>query len=113
MTQYLFMNEQIREEQPDRPVIVLQDSKGRQRESNEFELFHEGRRIGRIVFDRAGLPECSTHDVVAWVELDDRVRIAPPQPLPEAAEKKPNNPINFRLNFRKENAPESEAKPQD
>lgn len=108
MTQYIFMNECIRQKKPERPVIVVQEeltSDGpTQRESNEFELWHHGTKIGRVVFNPKGLAACETHDVKAWVELDDLVTISSTEdrkpPAPVAEEKKPNTPIDFKLKFR-------------
>jgi hypothetical protein len=93
MTQYIFMNHRVREKKPSGPVIVCQDDYSnldntpRQRESNEFELWHHGEKIGRVVFKPAGLAACKTHDVHAWVELDDLVIVAAPE------DRKPKKPV--------------------
>lgn len=109
MTTYIYMNEQIRKAKPSRPVIVAQDdARALQpiRESNEFILWHHGQRIGRVLFRAEGLPACDTHEVHAWVELDDTVvvqdatAVEPAPAVPTAAEKKPNTPIDFKMKFR-------------
>lgn len=92
MTQYIFMNHRIRDKKPKGPVIVAQDdftldNTARQRESNEFELWHHGTKIGRVVFDPKGLAECKTHEVRAWVELDDLVIVSTPE------DRKPEKPV--------------------
>jgi hypothetical protein len=91
MTQFLFMNHRIRDKKPSGPVIVAQDdfvldNTPRQREANEFEFWHHGEKIGRVVFDPKGLTECKTHDVRAWVEFDDLVIVSTPD------EQKPKKP---------------------
>jgi hypothetical protein len=99
MTQYIFMNDRIKQRKPNGPVIVAQDDlhEVKTRESNEFELWHHGDKIGRIVFDPKGLKACKTHDVKAWVELDDLVTVSsaedrkPRKPI--AAEKKPGRSV--------------------
>lgn len=99
MTQFVYMNERIRAKKPTKPVIVAQDDlRGpRVRESNEFELWHHGEKIGRVVFDPKGLDACDTHDVKAWVELDDMVTVTSKEdrkPVkPVAAEKKPGRAV--------------------
>lgn len=102
MTQFIFMNHRIRDKKPAGPVIVVQDdftldNKPRQRESNEFELWHHGEKIGRVVFEPKGLAECKTHEVHAWVELDDIVVISSKEDRkpkkPVASEKKPNKKV--------------------
>jgi hypothetical protein len=93
MTQYIFMNHRIREKKPRGPVIVAQDdfsaidNTPRQRESNEFELWHHGEKIGRVVFEPKGLGACKTHEVRAWVELDDLVVVASKE------DRKPEKPV--------------------
>lgn len=102
MTQYIFMNHRIRDSKPKGPVIVAQDdftldNTARQRESNEFQLWHHGQKIGRVVFDPKGLAECKTHDVHAWVELDDLVIVSAPEDRnpekPVAAAKRANRKV--------------------
>jgi hypothetical protein len=99
MTQYIYMNHRIRERKPSGPVIVAQDDlygSPRVREADEFDLWFHGEHIGRVVFEPAGLDACETHDVKAWVELDDLVVVAYPKdyvPKPVAAEKKPNSKV--------------------
>ena len=92
MTQFLFMNHRVRDSKPKGPVIVCQDDYSldntpRQRESNEFEIWHHGEKIGRVVFDPKGLADCKTHDVKAWVELDDIVIVS------DAKGRRPEKPI--------------------
>lgn len=111
MTQYIYMNEQIREETPERPVIVVQsDSRTglpAVREANLFDLWHDGVFIGSVKFSFEGLSACKTHDVKAWVEVSDDVVISTRDAtsskpaLPVASAKLPNTPIDFKLNFRK------------
>ena len=80
--QYLYMNHRIRQAKPKKPVIVAQDDlmvsggEPRTRESNEFDLWHHGEKIGRVVFEPKGLAACDTHEVKAWVELIDTVIVA-------------------------------------
>jgi hypothetical protein len=75
--QYLFMNERIRDYEPDGPVVVAMDDlvggEMRTREADEFELWVHGIKIGRVVYDAKTLKVCETHAVKAWVELDDLV----------------------------------------
>lgn len=98
MTQYLFMNEKIREKKPSGPVIVAQDDFSgavRQRNADEFEFWHGGEKIGRVVFKREGLPECETHEVRAWVELDDTVIVVDPRDRKPASAKTPNRKVTI------------------
>jgi hypothetical protein len=119
MTQYVFMNEKIRQKKPCGPVIVVQDGAGAQYEANAFDLIFEGVLIGRVRYDRAGLDACETHEVKAWVELADgveavrssdfpatnalgcsvMVRVGEQRPV--ASEKKPNQPVQFFLKIPK------------
>lgn len=75
--QYLFMNHRIREKKASGPVIVAMDDliggELRVREADEFELWVHGQKIGRVVYDPKMLAACETHEVKAWVELDDIV----------------------------------------
>lgn len=74
--QYVFMNHRIRMKKPDGPVIVCLDGKsGGSLESNNFVLRIGGVEIGRVVFDPKGLDACTTHQVTAWVELNDDVDV--------------------------------------
>lgn len=100
MTQFIYMNERIREKSPRKPVIVAQDDlygTARVREANAFDLWHHGEKIGRVVFDPKGLAACETHDVKAWIEFDDLVTVArkedrkPAKPV--ASEKKPGRAV--------------------
>lgn len=102
MTQYIYMNERIRQRKPGGPVIVAQDDiygSPRVREANEFELWHHGEKIGRVLFRTAGLDAVETHEVKAWVELDDMVIVADPTKTtaapkkPVASEKKPGRAV--------------------
>lgn len=99
MTQFVFMNERIRQKAPRKPVIVVQDETGAPRESNSFDLWHHGDKIGRVVFSPKGLAACKTHDVKAWIELDDLVTISSAEDRkpakPRASEKKPGKPVCF------------------
>lgn len=90
MTQYVFMNHHIREPVPEGPVVVCQHE-GVQRESNDFELRFRGIPIGRVRFTRKGLPECETHTVHAWIELDDDIEVV--DVTPKAKAKKPNRKV--------------------
>ena len=88
--QYVYMNEQIRKEKPSRPVIVAQDDilgHTQVREANEFELWYKGQKIGRVKYDSAMLAACETHEVKAWVELDDLVQIVDPRDVKKATKK--------------------------
>lgn len=113
MTQYIYMNERIRQARPRKPVIVCQRTNPVQKmESNCFVLLLGGRTIGRIVFKPEGLPQCDTHEVKAWIELDDDVGVVGDAVeitttwLKEkgsdkflmrvpASEKEPNKPVKF------------------
>jgi hypothetical protein len=78
MTQYIYMNERVRDPKTKGPVIVVQDdihSSCNVRESNEFEIRFHGQSIGRVKFDPKGLAACATHEVRAWVEFDDDVEV--------------------------------------
>lgn len=76
MTQYVYMNERIRQARPRKPVIVVQRTNPAQRvESNCFAILVGGRAIGRIVFSPEGLAQCESHEVKAWIELDDDVSL--------------------------------------
>jgi hypothetical protein len=115
MTQYVFMNEKIRQKKPCGPVIVCQDGDGAQTEANAFDLVVNGVLVGRVRYDRAGLDVCETHDVKAWVELADTVDVIPSSAFPAtnalgcvvlieppvASEKKPNTPVEFFLKIPK------------
>lgn len=98
MTQFVFMNERIRQKAPRKPVIVCQAKDGTKREANEFALTYKGCVIGRVVYDRKGLPECDTHEVKAWVEFysDDVAVVDDREPSkPTAREKKPNRSVRL------------------
>lgn len=112
MTQYIYMNHRIKQKKPNKPVIVCQRENPVQTiESNQFVLSVGGRAIGRVVFRPSGLPQCTTHEVKAWLELDDDVAVysdketeviteqwvvkrdgTPLQRIP-ASEKKPGQPV--------------------
>jgi hypothetical protein len=103
------MNHRVRQANPNGPVIVVQDQRGKQVESNGFDLFFDGFKIGRVVFDPKGLAACKTHDVRAWVELEKNVEVVPDpvaaeKPLPfaekplvkkAATAKRPNSQVNL------------------
>lgn len=89
--QYLFMNHRIREKVVSGPVIICQNDDGEQRESNCFEIVAFGQPIGRIVFKSEGLKQCDTHEVRAWVELDDDIELV--DVTAKAKAKKPNKKI--------------------
>lgn len=104
MTQYMFMNHRIKMKKPDGPVIVAQDDflgEPRQREANRFDLWHHGEKIGSVVFTGELLAACDTHEVRAWIELDDHVFVTAPDEAapkaPVAAEKKPNAVIEYGI----------------
>jgi hypothetical protein len=118
MKRYIYMNHRIRQAKPNGPVIVVQDERGHQTEANGFDLHFDGFKIGRVVYDPAGLPACETHEVKAWVELVGNVEITPSAdvtvgqtPLPfsggltgkplvpaskVASAKRPNQPVKFK-----------------
>ena len=97
MTQFVFMNHRIKQANPLAPVIVCLDADtGDVQEANRFVLRVGDTVIGHVVFDRAGLDACETHDVKAWVELNDNVNVYPeeePGKRPVASAKKPNRPV--------------------
>jgi len=104
MTQYVYMNERIRQKRPTKPVIVCQAPE-RIYESNHFALVIDGRVIGRVVYNRKGLDACETHDVKAWVELCDDVFVLS-EDLSlgdyvvlsgEASAKLPNRPVKMQF----------------
>jgi len=116
MTQYLYMNHRIKQAKPRGPVIVLQRENPVQKiESNCFVLMVGGRAIGRVVFEAGGLSACDTHEVKAWVELDDEVAVfgkveiitekwlvTPGEPAQKlrrvpASAKVSNKPVNFNI----------------
>jgi hypothetical protein len=84
VTQYVFMNEQIRLARPKRPVIVCQDRTGHQVEANLFEIVVDGKVVGRVKYaDGHFLGVVETHDVKAWVEFEDGVTVRPVGQQPE------------------------------
>lgn len=90
------MNEQVRSKKPERPVIVCQDgADGEQRESNNFLLMFRGQPIGRVTFDRNGLAEVESHEVVVWVELEDDVDVVDADAPAVVAPKKPRRALNI------------------
>jgi hypothetical protein len=107
MTQYVFMNEEIKKTKPKRPVIVNQTWDGNQRESNAFAIHYHGKYIGLVRFEPEMLKACETHDVKAWVEFLDEVELVPVQVVdltpeqaarleaefPQAHAKEPNKPV--------------------
>lgn len=94
------MNHRIKQKKPRKPVIVCQDDETIT-EANTFELSYDGKVIGHVVFDPSGLDACETHDVKAWVEVNDKVDVhaigklivSPRKPRPVAKAKAPNKPI--------------------
>ena len=100
MSQFIYMNERIRQKHPKLPVVVCQ-SEGGTVEANQFTLRIGSVVIGRVVFDKRGLDVCETHDVKAWVELNDNVDVIAEAdvkqlPLPLASEKRPNRKVQLR-----------------
>jgi hypothetical protein len=102
MSQFVYMNHRIKDKNPKGPVIVAQDDLAgpRVREANEFELWFHGTRIGFVRYVPTGLEACETHDVKAWVELDDLVQIVDPKsmdtyvkPAPVATAKRPGRKV--------------------
>jgi hypothetical protein len=92
------MNEQIRKAKPKRPVIVLQNPDGSKVESNDFLIKVDNKIIGAVSFYPSGLPECTTHDVKAWVEFIEEVILIPvarsiETPAPTASPKKSNSKV--------------------
>jgi hypothetical protein len=71
---FIYMNHRIKKPRPDGPVIVCQEPT-LTREANAFALVVDGRRIGSVRFRPVGLAACPTHDVKAWVELEDFVQV--------------------------------------
>lgn len=99
--QFIYMNHRIRDKKPAGPVIVVQGEEG-VREANEFSLRIGSVVIGRVVFDPYGLDACNTHEVKAWVELNDHVDVvAEAKVKPTAQPKNPNSKINFLFNVKK------------
>lgn len=99
MTQYVYMNERIREKRPKKPVIVVQ-SPDETQVANLFELKVGDIVIGYVAYDRKGLDACVTHDVKAWVEFHDAVKITPVaarKAAPAASAKRPGKPVQTRL----------------
>lgn len=84
--QYVYMNERIRQKRPQKPVIVVlkvdADGHTESREANRFAIKVDGRVIGHVVYEPHGLDACETHEVKAWVEFNDDVRLVrePTQP---------------------------------
>lgn len=93
MTQFVFMNHRIREKKPSGPVIVVQQD-GAQRESNDFVLMFRGQPIGRVVFPGHPLDAVETHEVRAWVELEDDVMVVDAAAV--ASPKKPNRKVKAK-----------------
>jgi hypothetical protein len=100
---YVYMNHRIKQKKPDGPVIVSQDEQTIV-EANSFEITVGDQVIGYVVFDEKGLPACETHDVKAWLELNNSVVlrpigkciVTPLKPKPVAEPKKPNNVVEFK-----------------
>ena len=109
MTQYVYMNEQIMEAKPSRPVIVVQKHPAGDlppvREANLFDIWHNGVWIGAIKFNPKMLDVCETHDVKAWVEFTNDVVLstrdaAAADPAPVASAKEPNKPVKPVIDFK-------------
>lgn len=66
---FVYMNEAIREEEPSKPVIVVQRA-GKLTNTNRVLLKVAGKIVGRIRFSKTGLKAAPQHRVRAWVELD-------------------------------------------
>jgi hypothetical protein len=93
--QFIFMNERIRSKNPKKPVIVCQ-AEGGTREANEFTLRIGDVVIGRVVYSKDGLDVCDTHEVKAWVELNDNVDVVAGRvERPVAQAKGPNQKVRF------------------
>lgn len=92
----VYMNHRIKQKNPRKPVIVCQGDT-QTREANEFLFYYDGVYIGRVVFDRKGLPTCETHEVKAWVELEQNVAVVVPGEIvpiiPVAHAKEPNKKV--------------------
>ena len=73
MKTIIYMNNRIREVNPSGPVIRVQRGRSR-RDTNEAKLLLNGRQIGRVVYDPVNNPS-NTHEVKAWVELDQSVEV--------------------------------------
>jgi hypothetical protein len=91
---YIFMNHRIRQKRPRNPVIVCQShplidgcapdpsnlllgNASTTIESNHFDLMVGSVKIGSVRFSQRGLAACETHEVRAWVELEDGVSVVP------------------------------------
>ena len=97
--QFVYMNERIREKKPRKPVIVVQGTDETQ-VANLFEIKVGDIVIGYVAFDRKGLDACLTHDVKAWVEFHDAVKLTPVKERaarPVATAKRPGKPVQARL----------------
>ncbi len=68
------MNHRIRDAVPDGPVIRVKNGR-RWRDTNEATLLLNGRRIGRVIYAPDENP-VTTHEVKAWVELDEAVEVS-------------------------------------
>lgn len=99
MTQYVYMNERVKQKKPRKPVIVVQGPEG-VAVSNLFEIRVGNMVIGYAVYDRKGLDECATHDVRAWLEFHDTVQLVPVderKAKPSASAKKAGKPVQLGL----------------
>ena len=77
MPTYIYMNEKIRMQKPDGPVIRVQEGKGGKCvDTNEARLFVGRKCVGRVVYDPAKNPS-TTHEVKAWVEFSAHVKVVP------------------------------------
>lgn len=74
MKRYVYMNEAIREAEPSKPVIVVQEGT-KLTNTNRVLLKVGGKVVGRIRFSLGGLKAAPEHRVRAWVELLDGVDV--------------------------------------
>lgn len=86
---YVYMNHRIRDDKPKGPVIVVQAPEGT-REGDDFEIRYYGQPLGRVKFSPNGLTACDTHEVRAWIELDDDVEVVA---VAKAKAKKPGKKV--------------------
>lgn len=99
MTQYVYMNDRIKQKKPRGPVIVVQKP-DETLAADLFEIRVGNMVIGYVAFDRKGLDACPTHDVKAWLEFHDAVVITPVgkrSVVPTAHAKRPGKPVQLGL----------------
>lgn len=73
MKTIIFVNHRIKQKKPNGPVITAQSGE-RILEGNTVEIFHDGKVIARVVYDPSRKPS-KTHNVVAFVETNKRIRV--------------------------------------